>query len=114
MTIDVCGMFRPLLLAAPFALAVAGCSQTGGDIATDLAPSQPRSASYSCSNGSTIRIENRRSAVTVQLADADGIELPASPPGQLNRYGVPPYALVLEERTALFMVTGKEPVDCRR
>lgn len=99
-----------ILLAA----ATAGCVGPAEDALSGFSPSQPRMATYSCGNGDVLRIENRRGSVVVMKADGESIELPASPPRQQNRYGEPPYALVLEDRDALFMVTGQEPVDCRR
>jgi hypothetical protein len=42
------------------------------------------------------------------------VELAASPPGQQSRYGVNGYALVLEDREALWMKAGKTPLTCVR
>lgn len=53
---------------------------------------------------------------TVHVTDSRGadVQLPASPPAQRSRYSQPGYALVLESRKALWMVSGKRPVNCSR
>ncbi len=42
------------------------------------------------------------------------LDLPASPPGQSVRFGESLYAVVIEGSEALWMVSGKVPITCRR
>lgn len=95
------------------AVVAASCT-SDGDIGVAAGQAQPASASYRCEDGASLRIQNRRTSVTVTLGDAAAIDLPASPPGSRSRYGEPPYALVLDDREALFFQTGHSPLACRR
>ena len=74
----------------------------------------PRYATYRCDGDGEITLENFRTSVHVVDTRGVDVELPASPPNQTARYGQPGYALVLEKGTALWMVSGKRPVNCRR
>ncbi len=69
---------------------------------------------YNC--GSDGRLTVRRLGGSVDVVSPRGIEtrLPASPPGQSARYGTPPYALVIDRGEALWFVTGKRPIACKR
>ena len=73
---------------------------------------QPRYASFRCDGNSEINLEDF--GTSVHVIDSRGVDvvLPASPPAQGSRYGEPGYALVLEGRKALWMVSGKRPVNC--
>jgi len=59
-------------------------------------------------------LENFRTSVHVVDTRGVDVELPASPPNQTARYGEPGYALILERGTALWMVSGKRPVNCKQ
>ena len=59
-------------------------------------------------------VDNRRSVVLIRDPDGETLELPASPAGQLTRYGKKPYALVLEGSEALFVKPRKPPFTCKR
>jgi hypothetical protein len=74
----------------------------------------PRYATYRCDGDGEIMLEDFRTSVHVVDAKDVDVELPAAPPDQTTRYGQPGYALILEKGTALWMVTGKRPVNCRR
>jgi hypothetical protein len=74
----------------------------------------PRYAAYRCDGDGVITLENFRTSVHVVDTRGVDVELPASPPNQTARYGQPGYALVLEKGTALWMVSGQRPVNCRR
>lgn len=99
-------------------LLLAGCVvddqqlQARPDISTTSA--QPRQATYDCGENGTITVENLRTAVRLVEAEGDSYELPASPPTQTSRYGEGGLALVVEDREALWMKAGKEPMTCRR
>ncbi|MBN9076416.1 MAG: hypothetical protein BGN87_23795 [Rhizobiales bacterium 65-79] len=73
----------------------------------------PRYANYRCDEDGEITLEDFRTSMHVIDTRGIDVELPAAPPNQTTRYGQPGYALVLEKGTALWMVTGKRPVNCK-
>jgi hypothetical protein len=86
---------------------------------------QPRLASYSCGEGTQLRVEGAGSTVRVTLVEPpdpededaaapEPVELPAAPAGQATRYGKEGYALVIEGREALYMKAGRVPMTCTR
>jgi hypothetical protein len=100
---------------------MAACTTGAGKKASNPVPmsavetsSQPRVATYNCSDGGMITIENLGASVHITGADAEPIDLPAAPAAQTTRYGEQPYAIVLEGRDALFMKSGQEPLSCTR
>lgn len=113
---------RPRLLTGATALVLSAVSLAGG--CTTPPPQQrpspqgvsvqPALAIYRCGDEGDLRIENGGSSVRVSFGDADPVELAAAPPGQRSRYGADGYALVLEDREALWMKAGKVPLTCRR
>ena len=105
---------RILGLAVCAMAAVSCTSGSGGSAPEVVGQMQPAGATYRCDGGEALRIENRRSSVTVAKSDGTRIDLPASPPDSRARYGEPPYALVLDGREALYIETGKTPMNCRR
>ena len=101
-------------LAAMCALAVlAGCSSTGA-VSSVSSQRQPRAATYACQNGGTLMVANAGTMVTVTAPGASAVTLPASPPGQRNRYSADLYTLVLDGRNAFWHKTGDVPRDCSR
>ena len=74
----------------------------------------PRYATYRCDGDGEITLENFRTSVHVIDTRGVDVELPASPPNQTARYGQPGYALILERGSALWMVSGKHPVNCKQ
>lgn len=101
-----------LVLALVATVLLAGCVASGSGL--DTALRQPGYSIYSC--GSDGRLSVRRLSGAVEILSPRGVEvrLPASPSGQTARYGAPPYALVFDNREALWFVTGKRPISCRR
>ncbi len=96
-----------------------GAAHTGAASATTLAVSeagapQPAHAVYSCGPRGQLTVDNFRSSVRLVDPEGDNVELPAAPATQHSRYGQTPYALVLDGNEALYMKSGKEPVNCRR
>lgn len=79
-----------------------------------IAAPRPGSAVYRCNGGRSITVENRRSSVTLLDPDGETMVLPASPAGQLSRYGQKPYALVLDGNEALYVKPRKSPYTCKR
>lgn len=84
----------------------AGSTSTAGLV-------QPRYATYRCDGDGEITLENFRTSVHVVDSRGVDVELPAAPPNQTARYGQPGYALILEKGSALWMVSGKQPVNCK-
>jgi hypothetical protein len=74
----------------------------------------PRYATYRCDGDGEITLENFRTSAHVIDTRGVDVELPASPPNQTARYGQPGYALILERGSALWMVSGKHPVNCKQ
>jgi hypothetical protein len=103
------------LLFAPL-VALAACTTPAPVTSnTDAArPAQPSYATYQCEGGGDIVIENAGAVVRVSVGDDEPVELVAAPPGQRSRYGAEGYALVLEDRDALWMKAGKPPLTCAR
>jgi hypothetical protein len=102
------------VLAAPLLLsACVPPDPPGGSVTAAMTP-PPRYATYRCDADDEITLENFRTSVHVVDTRGADVELPAAPPNQTTRYGQPGYALVLEKGTALWMVSGKRPVNCRR
>jgi hypothetical protein len=99
--------FASMLLSA----CVAAPTQTAPTGAASAAP-EPRYTSFRCDGNSEINLEDFGTSVHVIDSRGADVVLPASPPAQKSRYGEPGYALVLEGRKALWMVSGKRPVNC--
>ncbi len=120
MTIPPAG--RRLSRSAPLAglaLLLAACvadgqQPQGRQTIAETAAAQPRQATYDCGAAGRITVENMRTAVRLVEAEGDSYDLPASPPTQTSRYGEGGLALVVEDREALWMKAGKEPMTCRR
>jgi hypothetical protein len=72
----------------------------------------PRSMAFRCDGKVGMTVVNTGNAVHVTDSRGADVELAASPPAQRSRYSQPGYALVLEGRKALWMVSGKRPVNC--
>lgn len=99
------------VLACAFALS--GCVPPEPPVTGAASAPPPRYASYRCDGDDELTLENFRTSVHVVDSRGVDVELPAAPPDQTARYGQPGYALILEKGTALWMVTGKHPVNCR-
>lgn len=77
-------------------------------------PARSLPVTYQCRGGGTLVVESKASAVDVTSPDGIRIDLPASPPGSKSRYGNPPYALLLDNEDALWMKSGKKPLQCKK
>lgn len=111
-------LMRPALLLC-LLLPVAACvseSNAGGGVqaAREAGAPQPAHAVYDCGPRGELTIDNFRSSVRLVDPEGDDVELPAAPVTQRSRYGQTPYALVLDGNEALYMKSGREPVNCRR
>lgn len=111
---------RRLVMAAGLSLPLAACiaddhdTRSGQALAATSTP-QPRRATYDCGTDGRITVENMRTAVRlVEEGDGDSYDLPAAPPTQTSRFGADGMALVVEDREALWMKAGSEPMTCRR
>ena len=98
------------------ALLLAACVADGQGFqdAIETTTVQPRHATYDCGEDGKIRVENMRTVVRLVESEGESYELPASPPTQTSRYGEGGLALVVEDREALWMKAGSEPMTCRR
>lgn len=93
---------------------LAACVADNAGTSLTTSSIQPRQASYDCGGGVSITVENAQNAVRLVDAEGTSYDLPAAPPGQMSRYGEGGFALVLEQRDALWMKAGDEPMTCRR
>ena len=111
-------VLRPLARLAPIlaALSLLAACASSDTVATpvDTGPAQPRLATYSCADGAAITVENRGSSVRVTSVSGEGIDLPASPADQQNRYVSGADAIVLEGDEALYMHGNSPPLTCAR
>lgn len=74
----------------------------------------PAQSRYSCGAGKVILITNNGASITLTRPDGSIVELPAADPALRSRFGAGTEAIVFDGRTALYMDTGKPPLDCRR
>ena len=106
--------FNPLIvLAVPLVFALSACTTSSGSSQSPRS-TYPAQATYSCGSSGAIAVRNQRSSVIVTASGDEPVTLPASPPGQLNRYSEGIYTLVLDGPTAFWHKTGDLPRDCRR
>jgi hypothetical protein len=103
-------MLRFILLL-PFALSACQSTSTGYDPESFTLPSSSR---YNCGEGKAISVQNHGDSVTIVKPDGASIYLPAVEPGSKSRFGEAIGAIVFDGPTALFMETGKTPLNCRR
>jgi hypothetical protein len=105
----------PIISALAVPLFLSACVPPDPPKSTTLqSAAVPRYATYRCDGDGEITLENFRTSVHVVDTRGVDVELPASPPNQTTRYGEPGYALILERGTALWMVSGKRPVNCKQ
>lgn len=106
---------RLFLAALPMALLLSGCVSGQSDLDGGLSTGpQPRKANWRCDGGATLSVENLGAQIKVMTPEGSEVLLPASPPGQNARYGEGMLALVFDGREALWFVTGKTPLNCKR
>jgi hypothetical protein len=102
------------LSALAMSLFLSACVPPDPPQSAAAAGTVPRYATYRCDGNGEITLENFRTSVHVVDTRGVDVELPAAPANQTARYGQPGYALILERGTALWMVSGKRPVNCKR
>lgn len=69
---------------------------------------------YDCAEDGRIQVEYAGSGVRVTESDGTVLDLPASPAGQMTRFGEGTSAIVIEGREALYMRARREPWTCVR
>ena len=75
---------------------------------------QPPQSTFRCTGGAVLKVESLGSSVNVTQDNGSTVSLPALPTGSRSRYSEGQTALVFNGREALFMVTGKPPLECKR
>jgi membrane-bound inhibitor of C-type lysozyme len=101
--------FTPLLALLLTACQSASTAGLGPD--TFKLPPQAR---YTCDGGEALGIVNKGGIITVTRGDGSTLDLPAVEAGSSSRFSAGQVALVFDGRNALFMDTGKPPMECRR
>lgn len=105
---------KPLRFALILPFALSACQSvatTGLEQDTFKLPPQSR---YTCDGGEALGIVNKGSMVTVTRGNGTTMDLPAVEAGSSSRFSAGQVALVFDGRNALFMDTGKPPLECRR
>jgi hypothetical protein len=100
-------------LSPSFFMLLAACQSTTSGIDPESV-TQPPQSTFRCTGGATLKVESLGSSVNVTQDNGNLIALPALPAGSRSRYSEGQAALVFNGREALFMVTGKPPLECRR
>ncbi|PHP68528.1 hypothetical protein CSC94_00515 [Zhengella mangrovi] len=109
------GMKPIRLLSACLCLPLlASCVAQGPAVRHVEGAGQPRVSSWQCDGGGTMTVTRVGDAVQVNSPRGVDVTLPASPPGSRERYGEGLYAVVFNGREALWFVTGKSPLNCKR
>ena len=103
-------LFFPVVLAP----VLAGCVSEGAALRPLPTDAQPALATWRCEGGGTMTVRRVGDAIEVSSPRGVDVTLPASPPGSRERYGEGLYAVVFNGREALWFVTGKSPLNCRR
>jgi hypothetical protein len=95
-----------------FALLLAACQSTTSGIDPDSI-AQPPKSTFRCTGGVALEVENLGSSVNVTSPAGASVSLQALA-GSRSRYAEGQTAMVFNGREALFMVTGKTPLECKR
>jgi membrane-bound inhibitor of C-type lysozyme len=74
----------------------------------------PALSQYRCGASDPMIVKNNGASVTIVKPSGETLELPAVEPGSKSRFGSGIVAVVFDGRSALFMETGKPPLDCKR
>lgn len=74
----------------------------------------PALSQYRCGANDPLIVKNNGSSVTVVKPSGESLDLLAVEPGSKSRFGAGNVAIVFDGRSALFMETGKAPLDCKR
>ncbi len=103
--------FRFALILPAALSACQSVATTGLEPDTFKLPPQSR---YTCDGGEALGIVNKGNLVTVTRGDGSTMDLPTVEAGSSSRFSAGQVALVFDGRNALFMDTGKPPLECRR
>lgn len=103
--------FAILLAFTPFALASCQSSTVALEPDNFKLPTQSR---YACDNGEMLAIDKKPGLISVTRADGSVVDLPAVESGSESRYSQGQVALVFDGPGALYMDTGKPPMECKR
>ncbi|MFP1630602.1 hypothetical protein ACLB6G_02595 [Zhengella sp. ZM62] len=101
----------PLVFFAPV---LSACMAGGAGLGSAASNVQPALTTWRCDGGGTMTVRRTGDAIEVRSPRGVDVTLPASPPGSRERYGEGLYAVVFNGREALWFVTGKPPLNCRR
>jgi hypothetical protein len=95
-----------------FPLLLAACQSTTSGIDPESV-TQPPKSTFRCKGGVALEVESLGSSVKVTSPEGASVSLPALS-GSRSRYAEGQTAMVFNGREALFMVTGKTPLECKR
>ncbi|MAW89051.1 MAG: hypothetical protein CMJ42_21235 [Phyllobacteriaceae bacterium] len=93
---------------------LAACMADGPGLGSAAPNAQPALSTWRCDGGGTMTVRRTGDSIEVRSPRGVDVTLPASPPGSRERYGEGLYAVVFNGREALWFVTGKPPLNCRR
>lgn len=74
----------------------------------------PPQSRYACDSGEMLSIDKKAGLISVARADGTVLDLPAVEKGSESRYSQGQVAVVFDGSNALFMDTGKPPMECKR
>lgn len=96
------------------ALALLAACQTPTSVLDAEKFTLPAQSRYACGDGKELLVANNGSSITLTRPDGSLVDLPVADPALRSRFGAGSEAIVFDGRTALYMDTGKPPLDCRR
>lgn len=102
------------LILLSLILAACAPSNGGKTLSRTAVRDQPRNASYNCGDAGRLQVESLGASIRVTDTSGNVTELPAAPPAQRARFGITNQAIVIEDGEALYMVSGKPTLTCRR
>jgi hypothetical protein len=94
-------------------LLIAACQSTTTSGIDPDGVAQPPKSTFRCTGGVALQVESLGSSVKVTSPEGVSVSLPALA-GSRSRYSEGQTAMVFNGREALFMVTGKTPLECKR
>lgn len=106
--------FRVALLLSGLGSLLAACVNGEEAATTGAIGAGAFSGLYDCGEGGRMGVEQSQDTVRLTVADGEAIDLPASPPGQNDRYSSELHAVVFEGNEAFFMRSGQPPLSCKR
>ncbi len=95
-------------------LALTACQSTAPSPYNAPEVAQPPISTFHCDGGQTLTVRNYGASVNVTTGDGKSSDLPAVGNNSKSRFSLEQTAIVFDGTTALYMVTGKPPLDCRR